>query len=143
MIAGALTTDQLAELLAQYLAQHQIGPWSATLQHMVLWSPGLLILLGIFYLVRQLIKFLEPFLAAFIAAQQAQAAGSQQTATAIGRLDESLVHMPQRHDLKFDEILIGQQMILSQLDKIDNQCRQRSRTTNDPCEIPRAKEGRP
>lgn len=80
-----------------------------------LWGPALVILAGLYALARRPPTIVRDL----VQAQQAQA-------EAMGKLAQSVTHLPQRQDLKFDELLIGQQMILTQLDKIDSQCRQRS-----------------
>lgn len=80
-----------------------------------LWGPALIILAGLYGLARRPPTFVSDL----VKAQQAQA-------EAMGTLAQSVTHLPQRQDMKFDELLIGQQMILTQLDKIDTQCRQRA-----------------
>lgn len=80
-----------------------------------LWGPALVILAGLYALARRPPSIVQDL----VKAQQAQA-------EAMGKLANGVMHLPQRGDLKFDELLIGQQMILTQLDKIDSQCRQRA-----------------
>jgi hypothetical protein len=79
MMGMAITTDQLTEALARHLAEHQVTPWGTTLQHLALWSPGILILAGLFLLLRRP----PEFIAQFVAAQQAMAAAMQGLARSV------------------------------------------------------------
>jgi hypothetical protein len=99
--AAAMSSEQLAELTAQHLAQHQVTPWGNTLQHLVLWSPGLLILIGLYYLIRKLL----PLFVQFVASQERMATAVEQATS--------------RDRDRLDEILVGQQLILSRMDSIE------------------------
>jgi hypothetical protein len=78
-----------------------MSEWGETFRAAVLWGPGLIILAGVFVLVRKPPAYISDF----IAAQQAQAAAMQQMAA-------TLEHTSRRDDMKLEEILVGVQLVL-------------------------------
>lgn len=94
MIASAISTDQLADLVARHIAEHATTPWGTTLQHLALWSPGLLILIGLYFLVRRP----PEFVAMLIAAIQSQA-------TSVQRLSIAVEESTRKDDYQQREIL--------------------------------------
>lgn len=115
MIVGTVTVDQLAEVLAQHLAQPPVSPWGTSLQHLALWSPGLLILIGLFFLLRKP----PTFIAAFIAAQQSQAVAMSSLATAVETMATRTDALEQVRMQKLDEVLVGQQLILGKIEAME------------------------
>jgi hypothetical protein len=107
MIGAAVTTEQLADLVAQHIAQQTSTPWGATVQHMVLWSPGLLILIGIYYLVSKP----PAFISAFISAQQSQA-------VAMAKMAEAVERATSRDNDRLEELLINNQVIIRKLEEL-------------------------
>ena len=68
------------------------------------WGPGLLIFLTIVQHLPSLVR-----------AQQAQAAANQQQAVAMVSLASELQNLPRRDDMKFQDLLIGQELIIKDL----------------------------
>jgi hypothetical protein len=87
-------------------------PWAKIFENTVLWGPGLLILFGIYLLMRRP----PAFVGAFILAQQAQAVAMQQMATAVQTMATRADALEQIRMQKLDEILVGQQLVLSKFD---------------------------
>lgn len=71
-------------------------------QQLALWGPGLLVILMGFYIVQ---RFAPPF----IEAQKDQAVAMTRVADALGQL-------PQKEDLKFEQLAVGQQLIAQEMD---------------------------
>jgi hypothetical protein len=90
-------------------------PWKDIFEHTVLWGPGLLILAALYYLLRRP----PEFIGAFVRAQESQAVAMSQMATAVqgmaGRTD-ALEHIRMQ---KLDEVLVGQQLMLSKLEAME------------------------
>jgi hypothetical protein len=77
-------------------------------QAAVMWGPGILILAGIFVLVRRPPEFIGQF----IGAQQSQAVAMEKMATAVE-------HATRRDNQKLDEILVGIQCVLDRQDELE------------------------
>ncbi|MGD0263548.1 MAG: hypothetical protein ABSD47_01175 [Candidatus Methylomirabilota bacterium] len=75
--------------------------WTQAMQAAVMWGPGILILVGIFVLVRRPPEFVGQF----IKAQESQAVAMSQMATAVEDATK-------RDNNKLEEILVGVQLVL-------------------------------
>jgi hypothetical protein len=82
--------------------------WADVAKWAIAWGPGLIILFGLF---RLLCKPPE-CIGQFLLAQQAQAVAMQQMADAIK------LHTAEG-DRKLDEVLVGQQLILTRMEALD------------------------
>jgi len=74
--------------------------WAQVMQAAVMWGPGILILAGIFRLVRNPPEFIGQF----VEAQKSQAVAMDKLANAVDQVSD--------RTSKLDEILVGQQLIL-------------------------------
>jgi hypothetical protein len=81
--------------------------WQETMQHVALWGPGLVILAGLFFLLRRPPAFIGEFLAS-----------QQQAAIAITKMAEAVEQVTQRSS-KLDEILVGQQLMLHRMELLE------------------------
>ena len=90
-------------------------PWREIFEHTVLWGPGLLILFGVFYLLRRP----PEFVGAFIKAQEAQAIAMAQMATAVQAMATRTDALEQIRMQKLDEVRVGQQLILGKIDAME------------------------
>jgi len=85
--------------------QIDFPPWAIDMLKQ--WGPaGILILLFAWYVPRTAVT-------EFISSQQAQAA-------ALTALAENVKQLPQKDHMKFEEILLGQQMMLNSVDRLHN-----------------------
>lgn len=76
----------------------------------LLWGPGIVILIGLFLLVKYTVP--KNFFGRFVEAQERQAG-------AIEHLTTALKELPRRDEFKFQELLIGQQMIDERIEGLD------------------------
>jgi len=82
--------------------------WGEILKHASLWGPGLIILAGIYGLVRRPPRFVGEF----IDSQKSQAAAMTKMADAVDR-------STQRESLRLEQLQIGVQMILDRIDRME------------------------
>ena len=81
--------------------------WAGTLRWAVMWGPGILILAGIYALVRRP----PAFIGEFVAAQQAQAVAMSKMASAVEQATARAGAI--------DELLVNDQVIIDRLEAIE------------------------
>jgi len=91
-----------------------VTEWSNTLQHVALWGPGILILAAIYLLIKRPPGWVQEF----IKSQVDHAAATHDQAMAMARMAEA-VDMAIHRVSKIDELLVGQQLILSRLETLE------------------------
>lgn len=89
--------------------------WTQVMQAAVMWGPGILILAGIFVLVRRPPEFVGQF----IDAQKSQAVAMSKMATAVEHVGERGNILEQQVVRKLDELLINDQIFLRRLEEMD------------------------
>ncbi len=80
-----------------------------------LWGPGILILVGIYLLLRRP----PAFIVQFVAAQQSQAVAMTEMATAVQTMATRQDALEQVRMQKLDEVLVGQQLILGKIEALE------------------------
>jgi len=113
MNAATLTAEDVAAALAAHLAAQ--APWGTTLQHLALWSPGLLVLIGLFVLLRRP----PAFVAQFIQAQQAQAAAMEGLARSVEHAGSQGSAMQTEVLRRLDSVDLDVRMIIDRLSDND------------------------
>lgn len=93
-----------------------MSEWAEVAKWAVAWGPGLIILLGIY----RLLSRPPECIAAFITAQQAQA-------VAMAKMAEAIQIHTGNDDRKLDEVLVGQQLILSRMEQLERRLEHGSR----------------
>lgn len=81
----------------------------------VLWGPGILILVGFYLLLRRPPQFVGDF----IEAQKAQAVAMSAMAAAIQAMAARTDALEQIRTQRLDELLVGQQLMLSRMEALD------------------------
>jgi len=83
--------------------------WADALRWGIAWGPGLVILVGLYKLLKEPPRFVEEF----VESQQAQAVAMTKMAVAVERAT-------QRDNSKLDELLVGQQLTLGRIDHLED-----------------------
>lgn len=88
--------------------------WADAVRWGIAWGPGLIILAGIFKLLRQPPKFIGDFILV-----------QQDLAVAMNKMANAVEKATQRDSAKLDELLVGQQLLLGRIEAFEGQLARR------------------